>query len=145
MKRQTTRQGASPTRELLEKAWLNCWNNKLSMKRIRSWIEQIPQHIQEVIRLKEGNKYQEGRFDDTSSICLYDSEAWKKQYQRQKADIRPGDQDKEEVNKEKKSEESENVNTKDEKNDNEDEENREIEEEMREREEKEGEVQGEEE
>lgn len=77
MKRQTTRQGAPSTRELLEKAWINCWENELSMKRIRSQIEQISQHIQEVIRLKEDNKYREGKFGDTSSIRSYDSEAQK--------------------------------------------------------------------
>ena len=82
MKRQTTRRGAPSTRELLEKAWLNCWNNELSMRRIRSWIERIPLHIQEVIRLKRGNEYQEGRFGETSSIRPYDSEARKERYQR---------------------------------------------------------------
>ena len=91
MKRQMTRQGALFTQELLEKAWINYWDNKLSMKYIWTWIEQIPQHIQETIRLKEDNKYWESRFDDTSSVCPYDSEAQKEQYQRRKASIRPGD------------------------------------------------------
>lgn len=102
MKRQKTRQGASSTQELLEKAWINCWDNKLSMKCIQTWIEQIPWHIQEVIRLKKGNKYWEGRFGDTLSVCPYNSQAQKEQYQRRKAGIRPSDQTKEEISKEEK-------------------------------------------
>ena len=40
---------------------LYCWNHELTQKRIQEWIERIPRHIAEVIRLKGGNEYREGR------------------------------------------------------------------------------------
>jgi hypothetical protein len=40
--------------------WRKAWD-ELDQNRIREWIERIPFHIQEVIRLEGGNEYQEGR------------------------------------------------------------------------------------
>ena len=68
------------TQKLLEKVWINCWENELNMKYIWAWVEQIPWHIQKIIRLKKGNEYQEDRFNGASNICLYNCEAQKKQY-----------------------------------------------------------------
>ena len=60
MKRETTKKGAPRTRKEAEKAWTRCWKD-LSQARIRSWIERMPRHIAEVIRLRGGNEYREGR------------------------------------------------------------------------------------
>ena len=60
MKRKTTEKGAPRTRKEAEKAWTKCWKN-LDQKRIQGWIERMPRHIAEVIRLKGGNEYREGR------------------------------------------------------------------------------------
>lgn len=84
----------------MEKAWLHCWDKELSMRRIRAWIERIPRHIEEVIRLKGGKEYREGRFGGASSIRPYDSEARKERYQRRKGCIRLGVEAEEEVNEE---------------------------------------------
>ena len=60
MKRETTKKGAPRTRKEAEKAWTRCWED-LSQKRIQSWIERMPRHIAQVIRLRGGNEYREGR------------------------------------------------------------------------------------
>jgi len=39
----------------------------MPQKQIQEWIERIPRHIQEVIRLKGSNDYKEGRVDPTYS------------------------------------------------------------------------------
>ena len=57
MKRRTTEKGAPRTRK---EAWTKCWKD-LSQARIQEWIERISRHIAEVIRLKGGNEYREGR------------------------------------------------------------------------------------
>jgi hypothetical protein len=44
----------------MEKAWTKAWQD-LPQDKIRAWIERIPVHIKEVIRLKGGNEYEEGR------------------------------------------------------------------------------------
>ena len=44
----------------MEKAWLQAWAD-LPQAKIQSWIERIPRHIQEIIHLKGGNEYPEGR------------------------------------------------------------------------------------
>lgn len=59
MKRETTRKGAPTSRKIAEQLWTRCWND-MSQARIRRWIERIPYHIQEIIRLKGGNDYKEG-------------------------------------------------------------------------------------
>ena len=60
MKRETTKKGAPRTRKEAEKAWTKCWED-LSQARIQAWIERMPRHIEEVIRLRGGNEYREGR------------------------------------------------------------------------------------
>jgi hypothetical protein len=60
MKRRTTARGAPQSRKEMEQAWLNAWND-LSQDQIQRWIERIPVHIQEIIRLEGGNEYKEGR------------------------------------------------------------------------------------
>ena len=59
MKRVTTRNGPLTTRVAAEKAWLQAWND-LEQWRIQRWIERIPHHIKEVIKLEGGNEYKEG-------------------------------------------------------------------------------------
>ena len=71
MKRQTTRKGAPRTRKEAEKRWKHCWEEELSQKRIQEWIERMPRHIAEVICLKGGNEYREGR--EGSDVRPYDS------------------------------------------------------------------------
>ena len=91
-----------------KKAWKHCWDNELSMRRIRSWIEEMPQHIQEVICLKGGNEYREGKDGGSSSVQPYDSKARRERYQRQQAGIRPGDEtDTDDANTEEEEEEEE--------------------------------------
>jgi hypothetical protein len=60
MKRRTTARGAPQSRKEMEEAWLNAWKD-LSQDQIQRWIERIPIHIQEIIRLEGGNEYKEGR------------------------------------------------------------------------------------
>ena len=61
MKRHTTRNGALRTRKEAEKRWKHCGKHEPSQKRIQEWIERMPRHIAEVIRLRGGNEYREGR------------------------------------------------------------------------------------
>jgi len=44
----------------MEKAWKQAWSD-LPQSQIQAWIERIPRHIEEIIRLKRGNEYPEGR------------------------------------------------------------------------------------
>jgi hypothetical protein len=60
LKRQTTKKGAPKSKREAEAVWRKAWD-ELGQNRIREWIERIPFHIQEVIRLEGGNEYQEGR------------------------------------------------------------------------------------
>ena len=46
----------------MEFKWQEAWLG-LEQKRIQAWIERIPRHIKEVIRLDGGNEYREGRAD----------------------------------------------------------------------------------
>lgn len=71
MKRQTTRNGASRTRKEAEKRWIHCWNEELTQERIQGWIERMPRHIAEIIRLRGGNEYREGR--EGGDVRPYDS------------------------------------------------------------------------
>jgi hypothetical protein len=59
MKRETTKKGAPTSRKIAEILWTRCWKS-MSQRRIQRWIERIPHHIQEIIRLKGGNDYKEG-------------------------------------------------------------------------------------
>lgn len=54
MKRETARKGAPQTRAQAEHVWTRAWK-KLGQSRIQDWIERIPRHIKEVIRLGGGN------------------------------------------------------------------------------------------
>ena len=38
---------------------MDCWS-KLEQERIQRWVERIPVHIEEIIRLEGGNEYIEG-------------------------------------------------------------------------------------
>ena len=42
----------------MKEDWTNCWE-EMEQKKIQAWIERIPIHIQEVIRLEGGNEYKE--------------------------------------------------------------------------------------
>ena len=59
MKRRTTFSGQAKTKQAFKKVWLQAWK-ELSQDKIRQWIEAIPEHIQEIIRLEGGNEYREG-------------------------------------------------------------------------------------
>ena len=43
----------------MKKAWIQAWQD-LPQEQIQQWITAIPDHIQEIIRLKGGNEYKEG-------------------------------------------------------------------------------------
>jgi hypothetical protein len=60
LKRQTTKKGAPKSKAEAEAVWRKAWDD-LEQSRIQAWIERIPFHIQEVIRLEGGNEYKEGR------------------------------------------------------------------------------------
>ena len=64
MKR-TTAKGAPETLSAMEKHWKAHWQS-LDQWRIQRWIERIPRHIQEVIRLEGGNEYREGAAERTN-------------------------------------------------------------------------------
>ena len=71
MKQHTTQNGALRTRKKAEKGWKRCWKRELSQKRIQEWIERMLRHIAEVIRLRGGNEYCEGR--EGGDVRPYDS------------------------------------------------------------------------
>jgi hypothetical protein len=56
MKRRITASGAPQSRKEMEQAWLNAWK-ELPQSQIQQWIERIPIHIKEIIRLEGGNEY----------------------------------------------------------------------------------------
>ncbi|KAJ1323004.1 hypothetical protein MN608_11858 [Microdochium nivale] len=60
MKKKTTRQGASTVRKVAEEQWAACWRD-LPQAQIQAWIERIPVHIQQILKLEGGNEYVEGR------------------------------------------------------------------------------------
>lgn len=60
MKRRTTVRGVTTIRHVMEQRWLNAWH-KLPQKKIQAWIERIPRHIEEIIRIEGDNTYKEGR------------------------------------------------------------------------------------
>jgi len=41
---------------MMKKAWIQAWQD-LPQEQIQQWITAIPDHIQEIIRLKGGNEY----------------------------------------------------------------------------------------
>jgi hypothetical protein len=60
MKRDTTKHGAITSHAQLKEEWIKCWK-EISQECIQAWIEQIIEHVREVIRLNGGNEYCEGR------------------------------------------------------------------------------------
>ncbi|KAL6157488.1 hypothetical protein ACJBU6_05039 [Exserohilum turcicum] len=62
LKRKTTRRGAPKSRAEGTKVWQQYWD-ELPQHQIQAWIERIPFHIQEIIKLEGGNEYKEGRRD----------------------------------------------------------------------------------
>jgi len=60
MKRETTANGPISGKGKIEEAWIKSWED-LSQTMIQEWIQRIMVHIQEVIALKGGNHYKEGR------------------------------------------------------------------------------------
>jgi transposase len=73
LKRVTTKKGAPKNRAEAEIAWTNAWA-ELEQWRIQAWIEQIPRHIKEIIRLKGGNGYKEGKMEKTRRFQSLPSE-----------------------------------------------------------------------
>ena len=65
MKKRTTLRGAPADKKTAKGVWIGTWE-KLPQRRIQEWIERIPRHIQEVIRLEGGNEYVESRTDKDS-------------------------------------------------------------------------------
>jgi len=62
-------EGDTSYREEELKAWLKYWKD-LSQERIQGWIERIPIHIQEIIRLR-GNEYKEGKKKSQEKRAIY--------------------------------------------------------------------------
>jgi hypothetical protein len=60
MKRETTKKGAFTSGTALKAAWIKLWR-EMPQRKIQEWIKRILIYIKEVIRLKGGNKYKEGR------------------------------------------------------------------------------------
>ena len=60
MKRETTKHGAASAVSQMKEDQIECWDD-MAQERIQRWIERIPIHIEEVIRLEGGNEYKEGR------------------------------------------------------------------------------------
>jgi hypothetical protein len=60
LKREITKKGVPTGRAEAIRVWLEAWKN-LPIERVQAWIERIPFHIREVIRLEGGNEYNEGR------------------------------------------------------------------------------------
>ena len=60
IKRETTKNSAFTSAAALKAAWIKLWR-EMPQKKIQDWIKRIPVYIKEVIRLKGGNEYKEGR------------------------------------------------------------------------------------
>ena len=67
LKKRTTSKGAPKNRAEGAKAWLHWWQ-ELPQHQIQAWIERIPFHIEEIIRLDGGNEYKEGRRDRSDQL-----------------------------------------------------------------------------
>ena len=59
-KKKTTEKGPPKAGKDARSRWIEAWK-ALPQEKIQAWIERIPRHIKEVIRLKGGNNYKEGR------------------------------------------------------------------------------------
>ena len=60
LKKITTAKGPPISGKEARQRWRAAWK-ELSQEKIQAWIERIPFHIQEIIRLEGGNEYIEGR------------------------------------------------------------------------------------
>lgn len=60
MKRETTKHSATTSKKQMKEDWINYWE-EMDQRKIQAWIERIPIHIQEVIRLEGGNEYKESK------------------------------------------------------------------------------------
>jgi hypothetical protein len=60
MKKNTTKNGPAEKKVQAEERWIEWWD-RLPQTQIQAWIERIPHHITEIIRLNGGNEYKEGR------------------------------------------------------------------------------------
>jgi hypothetical protein len=60
LKQVTAKKGAPKSKSQAEIVWKEAWDD-LEQLRIQRWIERIPYHIQEVIRLEGDNEYAEGK------------------------------------------------------------------------------------
>ena len=59
MKRRTIARGAPATKRGLKRAWVQAWKD-LPQLQIQEWIQRIPYHLKEIIRLQGGNEFKEG-------------------------------------------------------------------------------------
>ena len=60
MKRETTKRGPTNNKKKLRVRQEKYWES-IPQKKIQEWIKAIPDHVKEIIRLKGGNEYKEGR------------------------------------------------------------------------------------
>jgi hypothetical protein len=70
MKKETTKRGPSSDRKKLKVRWEKCWAD-LPQSKIQEWIEAIPHHVAEIIRLEGGNEYKEGRKKGEEKVAVY--------------------------------------------------------------------------
>lgn len=60
LKRRTTSRGAPSHRKTAASLWIKTWAD-LEQEAIQKWIERIPYHIKNIIKLRGGNEYPEGK------------------------------------------------------------------------------------
>jgi len=60
MKRRTTKKGVLKSKKDAIRVWKQVWDD-LEQIQIQAWIKRIIVYIQQVIKLKGGNEYKEGR------------------------------------------------------------------------------------
>ena len=70
MKKETTKKGPTSNRKKLKARWEKCWED-LPQRKIQEWIEAIPYHVAEIIRLEGGNEYKEGRKKGQEKVVVY--------------------------------------------------------------------------
>jgi hypothetical protein len=71
MKKETTKKGLITSKKALKEAWIQCWED-MPQEKIQAWIERIPRHIQEIIRLEGGNKYSKGGNKGKEKLRVHD-------------------------------------------------------------------------
>jgi transposase len=70
LKKETTKRGPISNRKKLRARWEKYWAD-IPQRKIQEWIEAIPDHVKEVIRLKGGNEYKEGRKKGQEKVAIY--------------------------------------------------------------------------